>query len=37
MMNLCLSIDHRVLDGVPGAQFLQTLKGLIEAPLMILV
>ncbi len=37
MMNLCLSIDHRVLDGVPGAQFLQTLKGLLEEPLMILV
>ncbi len=37
MMNLCLSIDHRVLDGVPGAQFLQTLKGLLEEPLMILL
>lgn len=37
MMNLCLSIDHRVLDGVPGAQFLQTLKGLLETPLSILV
>lgn len=37
MMNLCLSIDHRVLDGVPGAQFLQTLKGLLESPLTILV
>jgi len=37
MMNLCLSIDHRVLDGVPGAQFLQTLKGLLEKPLTILM
>ncbi len=37
MMNLCLSIDHRVLDGVPGAQFLQTLKGLLESPLTSLV
>jgi pyruvate dehydrogenase E2 component (dihydrolipoamide acetyltransferase) len=37
MMNLCLSIDHRVLDGVPGAQFLQTLKGLLESPLTMLV
>ncbi|NLI01439.1 MAG: 2-oxo acid dehydrogenase subunit E2 [Chthonomonadales bacterium] len=37
MMNLCLSCDHRVLDGVPGAQFLQALKGLLENPLLILV
>lgn len=37
MMNLSLSFDHRVLDGVPGAQFLQTLKGLLENPLSILV
>jgi pyruvate dehydrogenase E2 component (dihydrolipoamide acetyltransferase) len=37
MMNLCLSIDHRVLDGVPGAQFLQSLKAMLENPLMILV
>jgi len=37
MMNLSMSIDHRVLDGVPGAQFLLTLKGMLEAPLTILV
>ncbi len=37
MMNLSLSFDHRVLDGVPAAQFLQTLKGLLENPLTILV
>jgi pyruvate dehydrogenase E2 component (dihydrolipoamide acetyltransferase) len=37
MMNLSLSCDHRVLDGVPGAQFLQTLKGLLEEPLLILL
>jgi len=37
MMNLSLSFDHRVLDGVPAAQFLQTLKGLLESPLSILV
>lgn len=37
MMNLSLSFDHRVLDGAPAAQFLQTLKGLLENPLVILV
>ena len=37
MMNLSLSMDHRVLDGVPGAQFLQTLKGLLEEPVLILL
>jgi len=33
MMTLTLSIDHRVLDGVIGAQFLQSLKNYIENPL----
>lgn len=37
MMNLCLSFDHRVLDGAPAAQFLRRLKELLEAPLLILV
>ena len=37
MMNLCLSIDHRVLDGVPAARFLKDLKELLENPLGILV
>jgi len=32
VMNLTLSIDHRVLDGALGAQFLQTVKGYIEDP-----
>jgi len=32
MMTLTLSIDHRVLDGVIGAQFLQSLKDYIENP-----
>jgi len=30
MMSLTLSIDHRVLDGVSGARFLQRVKELIE-------
>jgi pyruvate dehydrogenase E2 component (dihydrolipoamide acetyltransferase) len=31
MLALSLSCDHRVLDGLRGAQFLDTLAGLIEA------
>jgi 2-oxoisovalerate dehydrogenase E2 component (dihydrolipoyl transacylase) len=31
MMNLSLSIDHRVLDGLAAARFLQTVKGWLEA------
>lgn len=29
---LTLSVDHRAIDGAAGAQFLATLKALIEAP-----
>ncbi|MBV1691047.1 2-oxo acid dehydrogenase subunit E2 [Novosphingobium sp. G106] len=29
---LTLSVDHRAIDGAAGAQFLATLKGLIEDP-----
>lgn len=36
MMNLNLSLDHRVVDGAKGAQFLDTLATLIEDPLTIL-
>jgi len=32
MMNLTLSVDHRCLDGVQGAQFLSLIKRLIEKP-----
>lgn len=31
-ISFTLSVDHRAIDGAAGAQFLQTLKGLIEAP-----
>jgi pyruvate dehydrogenase E2 component (dihydrolipoamide acetyltransferase) len=37
MMNLCLSFDHRIVDGVPAARFLQRLKELLENPLLILI
>jgi pyruvate dehydrogenase E2 component (dihydrolipoamide acetyltransferase) len=30
MMMLCLAFDHRVLDGVVAARFLQSLKNLLE-------
>jgi len=35
MMTLTLSIDHRILDGVIGSQFLQSLKNYIENPVII--
>ncbi|WP_296386109.1 pyruvate dehydrogenase complex dihydrolipoamide acetyltransferase [Winogradskyella sp.] len=36
-MKLTLACDHRTVDGVTGAQFLQTLKGYIENPVTMLV
>lgn len=35
-MKMTLSCDHRVVDGMVGAQFLETLVSYIENPLMIL-
>ncbi len=37
MMNLCLAYDHRVLDGVVAAQFLQAIKGVLENPMPVLL
>lgn len=37
VMKITLSCDHRVVDGATGAAFLQTLKGLLEEPLSMLV
>jgi pyruvate dehydrogenase E2 component (dihydrolipoamide acetyltransferase) len=34
-MKMTLSIDHRVADGAMGARFLQTLKRLLENPLLM--
>lgn len=31
MVNLCMSIDHRVLDGLVAGQFLQTVKQSLES------
>ncbi len=37
MMSVTLAVDHRVVDGVMGAQFLQTLRAYIEQPAAMLV
>ena len=37
VMKLTLTCDHRVVDGATGAAFLQTLKGLLEEPVRILI
>jgi pyruvate dehydrogenase E2 component (dihydrolipoamide acetyltransferase) len=36
MMNCTLAVDHRVVDGAMGAQFMQTLKAYIEQPAAML-
>ena len=37
MMKVTLSCDHRVVDGASGAQFLMTLKSLLQEPIQMLV
>jgi pyruvate dehydrogenase E2 component (dihydrolipoamide acetyltransferase) len=37
MMTVTLSCDHRVVDGATAAEFLKTLKDLLEEPGMLLV
>ena len=36
-MKATISADHRVSDGAEAAQFMQTLKGVVEQPLQLLV
>ena len=36
LMNMTLSADHRVVDGVVAAQFMQTLTELLENPEQLL-
>ncbi|MBS4023042.1 MAG: 2-oxo acid dehydrogenase subunit E2 [Dethiobacter sp.] len=36
MANLCLTYDHRFIQGVPAAEFRLTIKGLLEEPEMLL-
>lgn len=37
VMKVTMSCDHRAVDGAVGSAFLQTLKGLLEDPVRILV
>jgi pyruvate dehydrogenase E2 component (dihydrolipoamide acetyltransferase) len=34
-MRVTMSCDHRVIDGATGARFLQTLRRMLENPLML--
>jgi pyruvate dehydrogenase E2 component (dihydrolipoamide acetyltransferase) len=34
-MRLTMSCDHRVIDGATGAEFLRTLKAMLENPLAL--
>jgi pyruvate dehydrogenase E2 component (dihydrolipoamide acetyltransferase) len=36
ILTLSLTIDHRVIDGEPGALFLREVKELLESPFMLL-
>jgi pyruvate dehydrogenase E2 component (dihydrolipoamide acetyltransferase) len=36
VMKVTMSCDHRSVDGATGSQFLQTLKGLLENPVILL-
>ncbi len=35
-MSCTMSVDHRVVDGAMGAEFLQVLKKYIETPDLVL-
>lgn len=37
VMNLTLSADHRVVDGAAGAEFLKTMKELLQNPSVLLI
>lgn len=37
MMNLSSSFDHRVVDGMHAAEFIQCIRGLLECPSMLFV
>ncbi|MCP5086040.1 MAG: pyruvate dehydrogenase complex dihydrolipoamide acetyltransferase, partial [Rhodobacteraceae bacterium] len=36
VMSVTLSVDHRVIDGALGAQFLTAVKGYLENPMGML-
>ncbi|MDN4054014.1 dihydrolipoamide acetyltransferase family protein [Massilia sp. YIM B02763] len=37
LMNLSSSFDHRVIDGMVAAEFIQTIRGYLEAPTLLFV
>ena len=37
VMSVSLAVDHRVVDGALGAQFLQAFKGYIEHPVLMFI
>jgi pyruvate dehydrogenase E2 component (dihydrolipoamide acetyltransferase) len=37
LMNLCLSFDHRVVDGAPAAQYLAKVKEILESPYLLML
>jgi pyruvate dehydrogenase E2 component (dihydrolipoamide acetyltransferase) len=37
VMTICLTFDHRVVDGAPASEFLQTVARYLEAPTLILI
>jgi 2-oxoisovalerate dehydrogenase E2 component (dihydrolipoyl transacylase) len=37
LMNLSSSFDHRVVDGMRGAEFVQALRGFLEAPATLFI
>jgi len=37
IMNLSSSFDHRVVDGQRGAEFVQALRGFLEAPATLFI
>ncbi|NNJ08857.1 2-oxo acid dehydrogenase subunit E2 [Chloroflexales bacterium ZM16-3] len=37
VMNVTISVDHRVVDGAVAAEYLKELKALLEAPMSILI
>ena len=37
LMEVGVAVDHRIIDGALGAKFLQSVKGLVEAPEMTLL
>lgn len=37
MMNIQLSVDHRLIDGLLASQFVEYMKDLLEHPVKILL